>query len=283
MEATEESLNPERDALYKQYEESQAAETAPEEAEASEVTEKEELPPEETPEGEGEAATAAEFADTPPEAEKQVEAEEKTVSLAALHEERAKRKALSGEVTELKTQVQQLIKDNMALMEKRPEPEDGDELATRKEIYERDRRIEQLEKQLEQYGSQYQADIQNRQQEALNRRIEETDKQLSSEGFPGFKDIGRHIVGQMLATMDAEDVREMDNPAGWMQLYKSEYPKLRGHFVTQAKQEAFDAKKTQKEKANLAGTAGRGKQPKAEEKEWGYDDYIKMRREKGLT
>lgn len=264
-----------RAAMYEKFD--KTTEETPGEVETEEETEED---PADPPEEEVPAEPA------PEEAEKK----EKTVSHGAFHAEREKRKGFQKEVTELKAQMDVMIKDNQALMQGKEEANIDDA-----EITDYDVSIKSLMKQNQELSkkiinleskdtarTESEADRTEREQsERLNNDIATVDKELAAEGIPGF-DALQIEVGHELKRLIAEDPanERLRTPNGWKEVYKDHvYPKYKKIFVGQEKTDILDEKKAKKEKANLAsGGAKPASDKKKKDDDWDVSDYMKNRK-----
>lgn len=293
----------ERDAMYANFEESQSQPvpedtgSSPEEEELGTKEEESEQSPEEDTEHAPEEAEGEDKEDTE---EKPGDKEERTVPYGALKEERTKRQALQGQVTELESQVRTLIEDNKTFMEQGKKAEtdqsnleslledgdfDGALKESLKETTELKKRFDRLEKHDQERTDGDKVKEQSRTNERIENRIKTIDSELEKEGFPGFD----MFVDKMNAELDRmiqddSDNVSLNNDEGFKKIYKENvYPKIKSLFVKQDREDTMDSKRKLKEKANL-GKGGRGnaleggkKNDKDLTTKEMYTDYVKMR------
>ena len=132
------------------------------------------------------------------------------------------------------------------------------------------------------------------QEKIRQERIESVHKKLEGEGFPFFKLNKSAITEELESMLDDEPsereqleiLRKWDNPMGWEKIYKERiWPKYYGKHIEETTQKkTVSDKKEAKKKAKLVTVPG-GKTPESNEddKEWSYDDYLKIRRQKQIS
>ena len=249
-------MGAERDEVYDSYE-------APETPPAEEPKEPEVKEDAETPEPE-----KAEFVkeDKPK--------EEKLVPLDALHEERAKRKALSSEVKELKGNLSQLMEDNKKLMELMSDKSTDEPITDyEKELVNAKKQLKLMNEKITAFERSQKSQSEKTEAETLTALIKATDAELAKEGFEGFDD----FVPQIIRAMNEEEIPPEDrNPATWKKVYKEiVWPKYIGKFKQDPKESKKSEKEALKKDASLSKSPG-----KVDAKKEDGDDmtsYMKMR------
>lgn len=271
----DDGLDPEREAIYKTYEDSVAeSETVPEKTEekANEIVA-------EAPPVEGEAVVKPTTEVIAIEDKKKDDT--KTVPYDALHEEREKRKLAQARTRELE--------DKLKELEARISTQKPDEQMDEEYLTDEEKRVKVLEKaisELKERDTQRQKqDNQSKEQtarEKLERDLSDTDKTLSDAGYPGFQFLSSR-VGDELRKLVQEDPDNvvLDTPEGWKKIYVEKvFPAVRGLFVQADKQGMMDDKKASKTGIGLASSSGTANKPPAKKDEdgWSYDDYLSFRR-----
>jgi hypothetical protein len=217
--------------------------------------------------------------DDPAEPEKKEE--EKTVPHGAFHAEREKRKEAQKRAEELESQVQTLIKDNRAFMEKSKQTEteqsnlealieegDYDSVlrVALKENGELKRRLEALEAGEAKRSELDAEEVAKRSREQYQQRVSTIATDLEKDGFPGFDmfvDKMNTELNQMIA--DDPDNASYDNDEGYKKIYKERiFPSVKKLFAEQVKEDALEKKRKLKEKANIG--KGSGGSPSGETK-----------------
>ena len=269
----------ERDALYTKYEEGYNAET-----DTSTETGETEEKTDETPSEREESATSTEKEVTTEEkTEAKVDGEgerDKTVPLSALHEEREKRKALSSKVSELESQLYDVLQDYKTRFDQtqKEEIEELDDIGKlQKELGD----LKKWKSTTEQKGMQ--ADIAKKRTN-LDQQVVSTDATLEKEGYPGFS-LAINAVTQELQKRVLADPENaaLDKPEGWKIIYKETiYPILEGKFIKRDKEKLTGEKTELKKDALLSGPGVKAEVANKKEEEWTYDDYLQMRFEKQL-
>ena len=215
--------------------------------------------------------------------EKGNEAEDdRTVSIAALHEERERRKESQAEIATLKEQQAVLLKD----LNERDEIEKmsgqtGDERDA--ELVRLKRQVEELTNKDSERDEVSQAEAANESRRKLKENIASTDKSLADEGFPGFAFAQAVVAGEInaLVEQDPDNKFMLNDPASWKRVYKEKvYPGMKSAFTSKERAEKNAEKEALKDEAALAGNAGKADvpAPKAKEKEHTYADYVKNRK-----
>ena len=205
---------------------------------------------------------------------KSIEEKIKTVPLSALHEARSENKRLKERLKEL----------DVKLVSK-----DTNELA---ELTEYDTLVNEVKQQRQELERLKGLEIEKMNLSATERienSISNTDDNLQKEGVFGFKEIGRHIVTQRLQQMAAEDMehaRANDNPEGWSQIWREEYPKFKQMFTSHDMKKVFEEKQARKANAQLVSSAGMkpgsgNPVPTTPEEQRG--DYMEMRRRTSIV
>jgi len=181
--------------------------------------------------------------------------EDKFVPYGALKEEREKRKELQKRL------------DEISQYESAEEhiPKSDDDFITRKDI-----------KDLEGYiRGQAEREITLRRES----NIRQTNDVLEKEGVYGFSSVGRHLVLSKLVEISQQDpgyAQALDNPEGWAQIYKTEYPSLKKMFVEQERDKNLKDKELLKKTAGLVTTPGKiPESHKEEKKELSYEETKK--------
>ncbi len=263
-------------SLYDQDPPEEEAEASPEEEEADTSTETDEA---ELPSEEEEVA------------KEEVEEEENTVPLAALHEEREKRKALSRDLEDLKTKFRDLFDDYKKLSEEPaviPPSYDGEE--------EQDPRFVALEKEVAQLkadrnklASENKVTSQAKAAKKFDDQVSNADSDLEKNGYPGFK-FSIATVDKILGEMVKDDPenRIYNNPEGWKKIYMEKvFPDIQAKFTTLDKTQIDEHKKALKKKAGLVGNPGKkGAPPKKDDEKSEtelYEEYLSMRQTKGFS
>jgi hypothetical protein len=221
------------------------------------------------------------------EAEVEETKKETTVPYDALHEERMRRKDADSQIKELLKNQQELMKDNRKLLEERlgqgeQAEDDGDELATRRELKTSKAEIEALRKEISDMKDwKQQSEYDNYEKKVMN-EVDKVHVELEKEGFYGFRDWGKYIVGAKINDMSEEDKRIFGTPEGWKKLFKAEYPKIRNHFKEQHEEADVAKKEALKANANLVQTPGKTTTDSKKDKPWTMDDYRDMRSKAGI-
>src|SRR3990167_4397047 len=250
-------LDPERAAIYDEYEKQANTEAVPEAAD-KEVAPVEE--PEEVKKDEAEAPPVEEAAEAPAPEEAAIEEkkkeETKTVPYDALHEEREKRKLAQAKSRELEEKIKAL---EAQAASSRPVEQDNEYLT------DEEKKLRDLERSLAELKAKEEArERENRQsqertlREQLEKNLADTDKALAAEGLPGFQFLSGRVADE-LNKLVAEDPDNsyLDNPEGWKKIYREKvFPSVKGIFVQANKQDLMDGKKAAKEGAALAGSPG---------------------------
>jgi len=263
-------------------------ESSPEEEEAAETTEKT-AEAEEGIEISPEEAEEVEYIE-PEEKEEEISAEvetaekeQKTVPLAALHEEREKRKKAQAQVSELEAKVK-LLETQLKTYEELAKKLDFEGPAKKTEESEEDfadpeiaklyKKISEQEKMIQ---TLYQRVQMEDQKKSLEQQIEQVDKELESQGFPKFKENIAKVQSVLLEMVQQDERnRNLDVPEGWKLIYMTKvYPQIK----EQEKEEALQRKKEAKSKTGLVGSTGASSQANAPaEKIWTTEDYLELRK-----
>lgn len=284
-------LDPDRAAIYEEYEKTQNTESAP--AEAVKAEEAKEPVKEEVPKEPAAPSPVVEATETKKEDYVPVQTEDekkkteiKTVPYDALHEEREKRKLAQAKNRELEDRLKAL--EEKVTSTKQSEPAENEYLT------DEEKRLARLEKD----NAELKEKERLREQEAyktkeqmlyekLAREVADTDKVLAAEGLPGFQFLqGR--VGDELRKMIAEDPENivLDSPEGWKRIYREKvFPTVKGLFVQADKQKLMEEKKAAKADAGLIGSPGVADKKPEEKKDdsWTHEEYLKWRRENSLV
>lgn len=283
----EAELDPERAAIYEEYEKKvnveAVTESAPEAAEDEKAPEKE---PEEKEVAVAPADTEGDkYVPVAPEASEKKKEEIKTVPYDALHEEREKRKLAQARAKELEEKIKAL--EATKTVEK-PVEQSEDLYLTEEEkrIMALERKLADIEAKNRERETHSQKEQERLMREDLDRKIAETDKVLSESGYPGFQFL-KSRVGEELDKLIADDPDNvvLNTPEGWKKIYVEKvFPTVRGMFVQADRQATMDKKKASKEGIGLAGSSGTApkKEESSEEKEWTYDDYLAERMKNSL-
>lgn len=256
-------------------------------------------PPEEEPEAspeeeETDASTETDEAELPSEEEEvageEVKEDENTVPLAALHEEREKRKALSRDLEDLKTKFRDLFDDYKKLSEEPatpPSPYDEGEVDPRFAALEK--QVAELRADRNKLASENKATSQAKAAKKFDDQVSEADSALEKDGYPGFK-FSVATVDKILGEMVKDDPenRIYNNPDGWKKIYiERVFPDIQAKFTTLDKSQINEHKKTLKKKAGLVGNPGKkGAPPKKDEEKSEtelYEEYLSMRQTKGFS
>lgn len=219
--------------------------------------------------------------------------DQKMVPLGALHEEREKHRTTKREVTELRSQVDQLLADFKKFSESGkpsskgeediPEPIDDVETAIR-DLRGENKRLRaeiDLDRETRNQDSRKHVEVER------GRFIDETDKELAAEGLNGFKMFIDRVGSKLVEIhkINPELANKLDTPAGWKRIYKEKvYPEISGLFVAKQKEEGRQNKLTNKNNAGLSGSPGVSGTPSPEPKKaWNFDDYLTWRRKVGVS
>ena len=240
-----------------------------------------------SPEDEGKEGFEPEQAPSGEVEEKKSGDEAKTVPLEALHAERERRKDLQTKQGELEGQVNTLLQD-IREREERDSLKDESVEDSDVEIVKLKREIQELKNK----DANRDADSQARMLEEVQRKnaenIANTAKSLLDEGYPGFAFAQAAVAEEINKDIAADSDNDymLNSPDAWKRVYKERvFPKLQGAFTTKERAEKDADKEALKEKANLAGNAGKPNTPPKKEKgsdTWTFDDYAKMRRKGGF-
>ena len=271
-----------REAYYRSTQKEEAKET-----EAS--TEKEETGEEEQIKEPGEEELEEKYVPEEKSEPDKSEESEKTVPLAALHEEREKRKGLSREVADLKKKVSELLDDNERLLNVvREPPAEGDDFTDPK-VRDLEKQIKDLLKFKENVEKTSEQSKMEKLQSEHKRNLKKANEELADEGFPGFEfAVGK--VANELQAMVADDPESiyLDNVEGWKKIYKERvFPKLKTIFVGKQKKDADEDKVDLKKKAKLAASPGKSGEPAKGKENMTTDEryaaYLEARRKSGIS
>lgn len=283
----------EREQMLENYEKSQGFAPVDDTDTSTETEEETETPSEETEDAETltEETEEAEASDETEEADDESEAEdgvkkgavdEKMVPYGALHEEREKRKGLSKKVEILETQLNEVLQDYRKVAESRDEETDDmadPEIANlKRELAE----LKQFRNEMTQKDQQASA---RAQQDELTRSVEETDKKLEKDGYPGFI-YTTDAVAREIAKMVKDDPENayLYSPEGWYKVYSEVvFPKVESKFSNLHKSKLFEKKEKLKSKQKLVGKVGKKAAPEKSDQDWDYTDYIKFRKEQSFA
>lgn len=210
----------------------------------------------------------------------------RTVPYGALHEERMKRKDLQREVDDVKAKMNQLIEDNVKLMSKGKEPsEDEYEPVYKGELNELRAENFRLKSKIEAVENRFQSDDIRKKADEVKNMMDKVDQEESASGRPGFSKIGWRLVLDEInevAKTDPELAETYRTPDGWKLIHAKKFPEVQAIYIAQAKKEVFDQKKQAKTGAELVTATGKAPVKEAPEKEWKWDDYLKMRQNLNL-
>lgn len=236
---------------------------------------------------EQEGAPKEEYQPEPPVKEdaETVAKEDKTVPYGALKEEREKRKALQKSNDELTQRLQQVLGDFQAYVQEGKkgvaEPETVEDYD--REIVEARNKIKNLEAKIASLEGNFQTEQQKKAQNDLQARLSGVSADLEKEGYPGFLEFLGNVQSELsrIAAEDMDEARSFDNPEGWKRIYKEKvFPSLSQIF---SKKESADRKSSKEDaKRDVQGavlTPGSAPAGEKSEKEWSYEDYLKMRSE----
>ncbi len=169
----------------------------------------------------------------------------KTVPLSALHESRSENKELKKRLKEIEARL------NIP----REDVDSDSELegfVTRKDLSALEQKLANIEA-----VESKRSELENSRR--LDANISKTDNMLKEEGIFGFAEIGKLVVVQRLQNMAAEDfdhANANDNPEGWAKIWKEEYPKYKKLFIADDMANVMKERKERKENAGLVQSAG---------------------------
>lgn len=208
----------------------------------------------------------------------------KLVPLDALHQSREKFKKLNLEHREYKTNTEKKLAELESLVKNlHSKNEDSDTgsndneevISLRKKVMEMEERLKTAPKSSEE--DQYKKSL-----EETRKWINDSDKSLDEEGFPGFK-IGYPILAQaMKDAFDNGELTEADlyDKAQWIGKYKEIFPEVRVKFDKVYRTEVENKKKEAKKKAGMVSNPG--KAPEKPKKKEGddlpktHDEWVKQ-------
>src|SRR3990167_1897829 len=279
-------LDPERAAIYDEYEKQANTETVPEAAD-KEVAPVEE--PEEVKKDESEAPPVEEAAEAPAPEEAAIEEkkkeETKTVHYDALHEEREKRKLAQAKTRELEEKIKAL--EAQAASSRSVEQDNEYLTDEEKKVRELERSISELRAKDEARERENLEAKQRTIQEQREKNIADTDKSLHTDGYPGFQFLTSRVADELdkLIKEDPDNI-VYDNPEGWKKIYREKvFPSVKGIFVQAEKKSLIDSKVEAKKDAALAGSPGSSpKKPEAKKDDgWSIEEYLENRRKNSIA
>jgi hypothetical protein len=219
--------------------------------------------------------------------------DQRTVNYGALKEEREKRKAAQQRETELQKQVEFLIDENKLFMEllqssgaakkqtekeKVPEIPDGDNIDDYdQELITHRKTIKELKRKLDEFEGKSKAVDVEEAKKKLDGMLKSTAERLEAEGFPGFESLTPLVSKELYAIGDPK----LDNPEGWMKIYKEKvYPHIYGKTVPPIKEDT-DPRRSAKEAAARTRPSVGGRPPVPQERTSGlssFEEYMLGRR-----
>lgn len=277
-----------RAELYKMYEDQETPK-----AEAPKTEEKVVAQPEASPKVEATAPPSdkGEVSVSPPAVgEKTEDRTQKTVPYDALHVEREKRKAQTQRANDLENRLQQALTAIEGL--KKPAGEQDQEPITDYDgtLKKLQQELVEAKQQIQQLNQGYQQREVSEYTQRLESELERTERELSGEGYPGFRRFQPQVKEELLRLVqeDPENAavikKELDNPAGWKRIFKEViFPEYRGVFVQEERKGKQEEKINAKKDAALVGSPGRVESPQKEKDEWTANDYFRERSKRQIS
>ena len=237
------------------------------------VTEKAEKPTGEEP------AQVKGVEEIPQEEEKPKE-ETKTVPLASLHEEREKRKRIKAEYT---VQLDRERREKQEILDTlyKYTQEHGEELLPEEKFTLLEDKVKELEETIRGVDSKTELAETQMEYGRVLRQVEDTDRELKAEGYPGFSKFRDLVVHEIGFLPEEERSKSNTDPSEWKRIYKEiVFPDVTSVFGGNFEDREFGRQSAEKnehkkEMQMLGERKSESGKPKAES--WTYDDYMQSR------